>query len=203
MRRDYCHKVLPAVFDDSLSYYEVLCRLTDKVNEIISTYDDLQAQIDSLDSRIKDNDADIAKLFGLVSDLDDKVESYNSNVLSLITEIFSILDKIGDSQLQWDCQLGVYKDTMQAQRDMFNDVTVHGITCDDMTANVDTVDGLANCGLNVRGVAVMGLWLLESFDIPEYFRYTNGGTQGESGILTVMDLQSGKINPEGYFVKGE
>ena len=33
----WCQKVLPLVFDDSLSYYEVLCKLTRKVNEIIST----------------------------------------------------------------------------------------------------------------------------------------------------------------------
>lgn len=34
--RFYCQKVLPAVFDDSLSYYEVLCKLQAKINEIIS-----------------------------------------------------------------------------------------------------------------------------------------------------------------------
>lgn len=203
MKGYFCHKVLPASFDDSLSYYEVVCKLTDKVNEIIATYDDLQEQIDALDSRIADNDTDISKLFTLVSDLDDKVETYNSKVLALIAEIFSILDKIGDNQLQWDCQVGLYKDTMQAQRDMFNDVTVHGITCDDLVDNVNTVDDLANCGLNVRGVAVMGLWILENFDIPGYFRYTDGQGGGESGILTVLDLQTAKVNQDGYFMKGD
>lgn len=32
----YCQKVLPAVYDDSLSYYEVLCKLGAKINEIIN-----------------------------------------------------------------------------------------------------------------------------------------------------------------------
>ena len=32
----YCQKVLPAVYDDSLSYYEVLCKLTDTVNKFIT-----------------------------------------------------------------------------------------------------------------------------------------------------------------------
>lgn len=32
----YCQKVLPAAFDDSLSYYEQICKLTEKVNEIIN-----------------------------------------------------------------------------------------------------------------------------------------------------------------------
>lgn len=31
----WCHKILPLVYDDSLSYYELLCKLTNKINEII------------------------------------------------------------------------------------------------------------------------------------------------------------------------
>lgn len=30
----YCQKVLPLVYDNSLSYYEVLCKLTNKINEL-------------------------------------------------------------------------------------------------------------------------------------------------------------------------
>ena len=33
--RFYAHKILPLTYDDSLSYYEVLCKLTGKMNEII------------------------------------------------------------------------------------------------------------------------------------------------------------------------
>ena len=31
----WCQKALPLIYDDSLSYYEVLCKLTEKVNEVI------------------------------------------------------------------------------------------------------------------------------------------------------------------------
>lgn len=31
----WCHKIIPLVYDDSLSYYEVLCKLTGKINEVI------------------------------------------------------------------------------------------------------------------------------------------------------------------------
>lgn len=31
----WCHKILPLVYDDSLSYYELVCKLTAKINEII------------------------------------------------------------------------------------------------------------------------------------------------------------------------
>lgn len=33
--RFWSQKVLPLVYDDSLSYYEVLCKLKDKMNELI------------------------------------------------------------------------------------------------------------------------------------------------------------------------
>lgn len=33
--RQWCQKVLPAVYDDSLSYYEVLCKVTDYLNKVI------------------------------------------------------------------------------------------------------------------------------------------------------------------------
>lgn len=36
--RHYCQKVLPAVYDDSLSYYECICKLVHKINEIIEAY---------------------------------------------------------------------------------------------------------------------------------------------------------------------
>ena len=31
----WCYKVLPLVYDDSLSYYEVLCKVVDYINELI------------------------------------------------------------------------------------------------------------------------------------------------------------------------
>ena len=31
----WCHKVLPLVYDDSLSYYEVLCKVVDYINKLI------------------------------------------------------------------------------------------------------------------------------------------------------------------------
>ena len=33
-----CQKVLPLVYDDSLSYYEYLCKLTNKMNEMIDVF---------------------------------------------------------------------------------------------------------------------------------------------------------------------
>ena len=47
----WCQKVLPLTFDDSLSYYEVLCKIVNKLNEVI---DELNKQIET--QEIKAND---------------------------------------------------------------------------------------------------------------------------------------------------
>lgn len=56
----FCQKVLPAVYDDSLSYYELLCKVTDKLNELIETYNlssgviaELQKQLEALKAYIE------------------------------------------------------------------------------------------------------------------------------------------------------
>ena len=36
--RYMCQKILPLVYDESLSYYEYLCKLTDKMNEMIDVF---------------------------------------------------------------------------------------------------------------------------------------------------------------------
>lgn len=35
MNNAFCQKVLPLTYDESLSYYEFLCKLTHKINEVI------------------------------------------------------------------------------------------------------------------------------------------------------------------------
>lgn len=44
----YCQHVLPLVYDESLSYYETLCKLQAKLNEVIKTQNDLQDAFQSL-----------------------------------------------------------------------------------------------------------------------------------------------------------
>lgn len=59
----WCYKVLPLVYDDSLSYYELLCKVVSKLNELIEKYasfDDMVAEIqtaiDALQKQIDEFD---------------------------------------------------------------------------------------------------------------------------------------------------
>ena len=43
-----CYPILPLVYDESLSYYEYLCKLTKKINEIIDKLNMLEEKINNM-----------------------------------------------------------------------------------------------------------------------------------------------------------
>ena len=46
--RFWCQKVLPLVYDDSLSYYELLCKVVNYINNLITDVSDLSAAFEEL-----------------------------------------------------------------------------------------------------------------------------------------------------------
>ena len=48
------HKIIPLVYDDSLSYYEFLCKVMQKLNEVISSLDNQNEILEAFDAEILD-----------------------------------------------------------------------------------------------------------------------------------------------------
>lgn len=48
----WCCKVLPAVFDDSMSYYEVLCRVKEVLNGVITDVQLTQQELESFQNSV-------------------------------------------------------------------------------------------------------------------------------------------------------
>lgn len=67
--RPVCNRVLPAVYTDELSYYEVLCKVTDKVNEIVKLVGDY-ATVEQIKQSIRD-------LAAYVDEQDEKLRKYS------------------------------------------------------------------------------------------------------------------------------
>lgn len=55
----WAHKILPLVYDESLSYYEFLCKVMAKLNEVIDAIDSQNEVIASYDSKIEEGFRDI------------------------------------------------------------------------------------------------------------------------------------------------
>lgn len=50
--RFWCQKVLPLVYDNSLSYYEVLCKVVDYINRLIDSDKAIIADVDQLKAEL-------------------------------------------------------------------------------------------------------------------------------------------------------
>lgn len=59
--RYWCYKVLPLVYDDSLSYYEILCKVVAKLNELVEKYASFDELVEEINSAIKELRDQIAK----------------------------------------------------------------------------------------------------------------------------------------------
>lgn len=51
--RYWCFKVLPLVYDDSLSYYELLCKVVSYINSLIENQKEMAQDIDDLRADLK------------------------------------------------------------------------------------------------------------------------------------------------------
>lgn len=72
--RYWCHKILPLVYDDSLSYYEVLCKTSAKLNEVIDSTNGLLNAWDTYKN-------DIDKAFGeYTAGLDKKFDNLTDKI---------------------------------------------------------------------------------------------------------------------------
>ena len=85
--RFYCQKVLPLVYDTSLSYYEVLCKIVDYLNKTMETVNDLSDEFDNLKTSFDELkeyvDKQIADIYVYI---DNKLSKYNDEYFDTLIE---------------------------------------------------------------------------------------------------------------------
>lgn len=92
--RPCSYKVLPLVYDESLSYYESVCKLVDKVNEVVEAIDGIQIEV--LDEAKAYTDNAIAQS---QSEIDARIEQLN-NLIDATTRQFN--QQLAQIQSQYD-----------------------------------------------------------------------------------------------------
>lgn len=81
----WCQKVMPAVLDDSLSFYEVLCKLTAKLNAAIETINGHSELITTMQNEIDALQTLTAQHTQQIADLTKKVQANANNITAINT----------------------------------------------------------------------------------------------------------------------
>lgn len=96
----WCQKVMPAVLDDSLSFYEVLCKLTAKLNDAIETINGHSELITTMQSEIDALQTLTAQHTQQIADLTKKVQANANNITAINTRTKGLSTKT-DSANNW------------------------------------------------------------------------------------------------------
>lgn len=157
-----CNQIAtPLVYDESLSVEQQIACLFGKIANIdgdfVTTveFDDFKNQIHA---------EQVSQTEQLEGYTNSEIDKLDKNLRDLIANL-----QVGT--LIWNVTAGTYTDNVKAMRDFFNDVTVHAITVDQLAQLDMTVDQLADCGLNVRGLAVYSGQLIGDGFVPEGIMY--------------------------------
>ena len=124
----------------------------------------------------------------------DEFKAYQQEVRETVANLRKEIYELSIGTESWNVQHGKLTSTTEAQRDMFNDLSVHAITVKTLNSLDMTVKVLADCGLNVRGLAVMSYWLVQKFDIPDYFE--NIAEIGDDSAFSVFKLNTAKVDAD-------
>lgn len=181
-----CNQITtPLVYDESLSVEQQIACLFGKIADFVTTveFDDFKSQIHA---------EQVAQT--------EQLEGYtDSEIAKLDKELHDLIAGLQVGLLIWNVTVGRYTGNVRTMRDFFNDVTVHAITVDTLAQLDLTVDQLAECGLNVRGLAVFSGHLMGDDFVPEGITYD--GAPPLDGKLTCSILANGEVR-DGYFVEG-
>lgn len=186
-----CNQIAtPLVYDESLSVAQQIACLFGKIQSIDTDF----VSTDEFKEFINQLNAELDKI---KSD----AETYTDGEIAKLDDKFvKLIEQLQIGMLIWNVTVGKYTENVTAMRDFFNDVTVHAITVDTL-ANMDiTVDGLTDCGLNVRGLAVFSGYLVGDDFVPEGIMYS-GDTPVDTK-LTCAILANGAVR-DSYFVEGD
>lgn len=126
--RFHCCKVLPLVYDESLSYYEQLCKVTKHLNDTITAVNDLETAMSDVQNTLTQHTQ-------LLNGMASEITSFESNVNTLLGEI-------NDTLAQYDARFNEYDnrfDELEAElnRKLENNMKALKDYVDETLANVE------------------------------------------------------------------
>lgn len=176
--RYWCHKILPLVYDDSLSYYEVLCKTSAKLNEVIDSTNGLldawNTYKNDIDKAFGDYTAGLDKKF---DDLTDKIDA------DFLRYKDTVNDAIRDEFAEQERRLTAQDDKIAAQ-----DTQITAIS--DKVNTFITEYNKTIAQIPAMVVDAVNAWLNDTTHYDNIIADLAGSLQGLKHFDTVADLKT-------------
>lgn len=174
----WCNKILPLVYDDSLSYYEVLCKTSAKLNEVIDSTNGLLAAWNTYKN-------DIDKAFGdYTSGLDKKFDDLTDKIdADFLRYKDTVNDAIRDEFAEQERRLTAQDDKISAQ-----DTQITAIS--DKVNTFITEYNKTIAQIPAMVVDAVNAWLNDTTHYDNIIADLAGSLQGLKHFDTVADLKT-------------
>lgn len=174
----WCHKILPLVYDDSLSYYETLCKTSAKLNEVIDSTNGLLAAWNTYKN-------DIDKAFGeYTAGLDKKFDELSDKMSADFLQYKDIVNaSIQDEFAVQERRLKAQDDKIAAQ-----DTQITAIS--DKVNNFITEYNKTIAQIPTMVVDAVNTWLNDPTHYDNIIADLAGSLQGLKHFDTVADLKT-------------
>lgn len=148
--------IVPKLYWDAYSQEERIKRICYKVEHLEGYLSYLSGGLDDFQDEIRTIVMESERR--LAEAMEELREYVDDEATDLRAWVEDKLDHALASQRTWDVTRGQFTDSIDGMRRMFFDVTVDGATVDELATNTryPSVDDLADCGYNVRALAVRG-----------------------------------------------
>lgn len=180
--RYWCHKILPLVYDDSLSYYETLCKTSAKLNEVIDSTNKLLAAWNTYKN-------DIDKAFGeYTAGLDKKFDDLSAKISRDFDDYkYRVNESIQDEFAVQERRLKAQDDKIAAQ-----DTQITAIS--DKVNNFITEYNKTIAQIPDMVVDAVNAWLNDPTHYDNIVADLAGSLQGLKHFDTVADLKTATFN---------
>lgn len=89
-----CDKILPLVYDNSLTYYEVLCKLTNKINEVINRLNTQETEITNLKESYEYINTSIQEIINSLTNVNNNINVINTNIQIINNNITTLSESL-------------------------------------------------------------------------------------------------------------
>ena len=174
----WCHKILPLVYDASLSYYEFLCKVCSKLNEVIDSTNGLLAAWNTYKN-------DIDKAFGeYTAGLDKKFDDLSAKISRDFDDYrYRVNESIQDEFTKQEQRLTAQDDKIAAQ-----DTRITAIS--DKVNNFITEYNKTIAQIPAMVVDAVNTWLNDPTHYDNIIADLAGSLQGLKHFDTVADLKT-------------